>query len=204
MSPDLRVNRRLELGPRHPVRHHPGAGTGRQRRRGGEVGPPRLGVARVEPDLDLAPQRPPRSEPVGQFQQVIEAFARLLESTKAVQRDRQAPPRLGGRTVGVGRRLGGPARILETPEPPQRLRGEHERRDPDRGHRILQVAMGHPQGPQRMIRAAARVLLQRLQSILRRFPALMAVFGRNKVEPPCGGFFQRLVYSKSRASAFAT
>jgi hypothetical protein len=22
----------------------------------------------------------------------------------------------------------------------------------------------------------------------------MAVFGRNKVEPPCGGFFQRLVY----------
>jgi hypothetical protein len=54
--------------------------------------------------------------------------------------------------------------------------------------------MGHPQGPQRGIRAAARVFLQRLQSILRRFPALMAVFGRNKVEPPCGGFFQRLVY----------
>jgi hypothetical protein len=45
-----------------------------------------------------------------------------------------------------------------------------------------------------MIRAAARVFLQRLQSILGRFPALAAVFGRNKVEPPCGGFFQWLVY----------
>jgi hypothetical protein len=45
-----------------------------------------------------------------------------------------------------------------------------------------------------MIRAAARVFLQRLQRILRRFPALTAVFGRNKVEPPRGGFFQRLVY----------
>jgi hypothetical protein len=56
--------------------------------------------------------------------------------------------------------------------------------------------MGYPQGPQRMIRAAAHVFLQRLQSILRRFPALTAVFGRNKVEPPGGGFFQRLVYFK--------
>jgi len=131
-------------------------------------------------------------------------LARLLESAHALQRDREAPQRLGRGRISVGRCLRGAPCILEMTEPPQRLRGEHERRDPDRGHRILQVAMGHPQGPQRMIRAAARVLLQRLQSILRRFPALMAVFGRNKVEPPCGGFFQRLVYSKSRASAFAT
>src|SRR5579872_1213036 len=52
MNPDLRVSRRPEVSTRHPVRHHPGARTGTQRGRGGEVGPARLRVARVEPDLD--------------------------------------------------------------------------------------------------------------------------------------------------------
>ena len=56
------------------------------------------------------------------------------------------------------------------------------------------MAVGHPQGAQRMIRAAARVFPQCLQCILRRFPSLMAVCGRNKVEPPGGGFLQWLVY----------
>src|ERR1700749_5041664 len=96
--------------------------------------------------------------------------------------------------MSVGRRLGGDAGILKVPKPPQRLRGEHERRDPDRGHRITQVAMGDPQSPERMIGAAARVFPQRLQSILRRFPAVVAVFGGNKVEPPCRGASQLLAW----------
>ena len=62
----------------------------------------------LEPDLDLAAQRPRRSEPAGHFQKVVEAYARLLESALAVQRDREAPQRLGRRRIGVGRRLGGP------------------------------------------------------------------------------------------------
>ena len=53
--------------------------------------------------------------------------------------------------------------------------------------------MGYPEGPKRMIGAAARVFPQRLQNILRRFPGVVAVFGGNKVEPPCRGVFQRLV-----------
>src|SRR5271165_5740192 len=54
MNPDLCISRRLELSTRHPARHHPNARTGGHFRRGGEVGPPRLRVARVEPDPDLA------------------------------------------------------------------------------------------------------------------------------------------------------
>ena len=55
--------------------------------------------------------------------------------------------------------------------------------------------MGDPQGPKRMIRAAARVFPQRLQGILRQFPAVMAVLGGNKVEPPGRGVSQRLAYA---------
>jgi hypothetical protein len=44
-----------------------------------------------------------------------------------------------------------------------------------------------------MIGAAARVFPQRLHGILRRLPGVMAVFGGNKVEPPCRGASQRLV-----------
>ena len=40
-------------------------------------------------------------------------------------------------------------------------------RYPDRGYRALRVATGHPQGPERMIRAAAHVFPQRLRGILR-------------------------------------
>jgi hypothetical protein len=191
---DLRVNRRLELSAPDPVRHQPGARTGRQRRRGGEVGSSRLGIARVEPDPDLAAERPRGGKPAGQFQEVTEALARLLEPALPVQRDREAPQRLGRRRVSVGRRLGGQARVLETPEPPERLRGQHERRDPHRGNRVIQVAMGHPQGRERMIRAAARVFPQRLQGILRGFPAATAVLGGNKVEPPGRGAPQRLAW----------
>jgi hypothetical protein len=54
MNLDLCLSLRLEVSTGHPVRHHPGARTGGQRRRGGEVGLPRLRVVRVEPDLDLA------------------------------------------------------------------------------------------------------------------------------------------------------
>ena len=205
MHPDLGIGLGLEVSTRHPVRHHPGARTGGQRGRRSEIGPPRLRVARVEPDLDLAAQRPAGSEPAGHFQQVIEALARLLESAQAVQRDREAPQRLGRGRISVGRGLRGAPGILEMTEPPQRLRGEHERRDPDRGHRIVQVAMGHPQGPQRMIRAAARVFLQRLQRILGRFPALAAVFGRHTGRATVRRLLSAArVASKSRALAFAT
>jgi hypothetical protein len=54
--------------------------------------------------------------------------------------------------------------------------------------------MGHPQGPERMIAAAAHVFLERLQGIVRRFPAVVAVFGGNEVEPPCRGASQRLAW----------
>jgi hypothetical protein len=53
--------------------------------------------------------------------------------------------------------------------------------------------MSHPQGPKRMSGAAVRVFPQRLQNILPRGPAVMAVSGGNKVEPPCRGVYQRLV-----------
>ena len=79
----------------HPVGHHPGARTGGQLRRGGEISPPRPGIARVEPDLNLAAEHPSGSEPARQFQQAVEAPARLLEPAQAVQRDREAPQRLG-------------------------------------------------------------------------------------------------------------
>jgi hypothetical protein len=65
MNPDLGISLRLELTTRDPVGHDPGNRIGAQRRRGGEVGAPRLTVAGVEPDFDLAAQRPraPRSGP---------------------------------------------------------------------------------------------------------------------------------------------
>jgi hypothetical protein len=78
-------------------------------------------------------------------------------------------------------------------EPPQRLGGEHERRDPDRGRRIVQVAVGHPEGAERMIRARAGVFLQRVQGILGRLAALVAVFGGDKIEPAGGDRSQALV-----------
>jgi hypothetical protein len=52
--------------------------------------------------------------------------------------------------------------------------------------------MGHPQGPERVIRAGPRKFPQRVQSILGRLPAVTAVLGGNKVEPPGGGVSQRL------------
>ena len=53
--------------------------------------------------------------------------------------------------------------------------------------------MGRPQGPEGLIGAASGVLAQRLQGILLRFPAVMAVLGRDKVDPSRRGASERLV-----------
>src|ERR1019366_1931266 len=78
-------------------------------------------------------------------------------------------------------------------QPPERLRGEHERRDPDRSRWLLQMAMRGPQGPKGMLAAATHVLFECLQSTLVRFCGPMAVFRGHIVEPPCCGFCNFIV-----------
>jgi len=120
-------------------------------------------------------------------------LARFGEAAKPVQGDRQAPLGLGRVRIGIGRGLRGDPGVLEMAEPPQRLRGQHQRGDPDRGDRIVEVAVSHPQGAQRVIGAAERVVPQRRQRILGRFPVLVAVLGRDQLEPAGGGLPQRRV-----------
>ena len=125
----------------------------------------------------------PGAKRLSAVHEVVEAFGRLFESGLAVERDRQAPQRLGRRRIGVDGRLGGAARVLEMAEPPERFRGEHERGDPDGGRFVVQVAVGDPEGAEGMVGAGAGVFLQRGHGILVRFGALVAMFGRDVVEP---------------------
>src|SRR5258708_27273526 len=139
---NLSINRCAERGLADSVRHDPFSGV--QLRRRLEVGLRCVRIVRCQPDLDLAAERPPGSEPVNRLKKYIQLFPGRAESTLPIQRNREPPPRPGGLWIAVESGLGADTGILKLSQRPERLHGKDERSDPNRGRRIFQVAMGHP------------------------------------------------------------
>ena len=166
--------------------------------RGLEVGLRCVRVVWCQPDLDLAAECPRGSEPAGRLKNDVQVLPGRAESTLAIQRNREPPARLGRPWIGVYSGLGGDPGILEMSQPPQRLGGEDERSDPNRGRRILQVAMGGPECPEGMLAATTRVFLQRLQSTFGRSGCVMPVLGGNEIEPPGCSFLELTAHFQVR------